>query len=209
MGFYSAQVLPRVVDVACGAGESGPIRRRVCGPLVGDVVELGFGSGHNVPFYPPAVTAVAAVEPSGLAWRLAEGRLAECRVPVRRAALDGQVLPFADASFDSALSTWTLCTVPDPGAALRELRRVLRPGGFLRFVEHGLAPADDPAVRRWQYRLDPLQERLLGGCHLTRPIVELLESGGFTVTGADVFYEKGAPRFLAADSLGTAVPRPG
>jgi SAM-dependent methyltransferase len=121
---------------------------------------------------------------------------------VRRSGLDGQSLPFADDSYDAALSTWTLCTIPDVGAALREVRRVLKPGGTLYFLEHGLAP-DEP-VRRWQRRLDPVQERLAGGCHFTRPIVDLLRAEGFAIGELDVFYEKGAPKFAGADSLGTA-----
>ena len=122
---------------------------------------------------------------------------------MQRSGLDGQSLPLPDHSADAALSTWTLCTIPDVAAALREVRRVLKPGGTLHFVEHGLAP-DEP-VRRWQRRLEPLQKRPLGGCHLTRPVVDLLTAAGFTISELDVFYEKGAPKFLAADSLGTAL----
>jgi ubiquinone/menaquinone biosynthesis C-methylase UbiE len=171
--------------------------------LTGEVVEVGFGSGPNVEFYPAAVERVRAVEPSDLAWRLAAERVAGSPVPIERAGLDGQSLPFADGTFDAALTTYTMCTVPDPGAALRELRRVLKPGGTLHFLEHGLAP--DPKVQKWQRRLDPLERRLFGGCEFSRPIVELVRSAGFTVKELDEFYEKGAPRFAGADSLGTAV----
>lgn len=203
MGFYERRVLPRVINVACGSKMVEPLRRRVCDGLAGDVVEIGFGSGLNIPFYPAAITRVVAVEPSDLGWHLASQRLKAASVPVQRSGLDGQSLPFEDDSFDAALSTWTLCTIPDAAAALREVRRVLKPGGILHFLEHGLAP--DENVRRWQLRLNPLQQRMFGGCNVTRPIVDLLTAAGFTINELDVFYQKAAPRFVGADSLGTAV----
>jgi ubiquinone/menaquinone biosynthesis C-methylase UbiE len=202
MGLYGEHVLPRVLNVACGVKAVAPLRRRVCLGLAGDVLEIGFGSGLNVPFYPDAVTQVDAVEPSDVGWKLAAGRLQGSPIPVRRSGLDGQSLPFADAGHDAALSTWTLCTIPDVAAALREVRRVLKPGGTLHFVEHGLAP--DESVRRWQRRLEPMQKRLVGGCHLTRQIVDLLTAAGFTITELDVFYEDGSPKVMGADSLGIA-----
>ena len=180
MGLYEKQVLPRILNVACGTKTVEPLRRRVCEGLTGNVVEIGFGSGLNVPFYPAAVTRVAAVEPSDLGWKLAGQRLKAASVPVQRSGLDGQSLPLADNSYDAALSTWTLCTIPDATAALREVRRVLKPGGTLHFLEHGLAP--DERVRRWQRRLDPLEQQLFGGCHFTRPIADLLTAAGFTIT---------------------------
>jgi SAM-dependent methyltransferase len=202
MGLYEDRVLPRILNWACGAKTLEPLRHRVCQGLAGDIVEIGFGSGLNTPFYPAAVTSVAAVEPCDLSWRLAGGRLGASDVRVLRSGLDGQSLPFDDDSFDAALSTWTLCSIPDVAAALSELRRVLRPGGSLHFLEHGLAP--DEGVQRWQRRLDPLQQRIAGGCHLTRPIVDLLEAGGFTVKEVDVFYEAGTTKVSGADSLGRA-----
>jgi ubiquinone/menaquinone biosynthesis C-methylase UbiE len=203
MGLYRDHVLPRLINVACAAGPAvGPLRDRVCAPLSGEVVEIGFGSGLNVEHYPAAVTGVTAVEPSDLAWRLADDRVSASRVPVRRAGLDGQRLPFEDDRFDCALSTWTMCTIPDLDAALAELRRVLKPGGRLHFLEHGLAP--DASVARWQHRLEPLQKRLAGGCHLTRRIAEQVEGAGFELEDVDACYEEGAPKILGADTLGAA-----
>lgn len=203
MGVYTEQVVPRIVNVVCDMKEPRRLRARVCEGLAGEVVEIGFGSGLNVPHYPPAVTRVDAVEPSDVGWRLAGRRLAATTVPVERSGLDGQALPFPDDRFDAAVSTWTLCTIPDVAAALREVRRVLKPGGTFHFLEHGLAP--DARVRRWQRRFDPLQQRLFGGCHLARPIAELVTGAGFTAAELDVFYEEGAPKTLGALTLGRAV----
>ncbi|MGN6681425.1 MAG: class I SAM-dependent methyltransferase [Streptosporangiaceae bacterium] len=202
MGLYERQLVPRGNNMICGSKTLNRFRRRVCAGLTGEVVEVGFGSGLNVPFYPAAVKAVAAVEPSDVAWGLAATRIQASDVQISRAGIDGESLPFGDATFDSALSTWTLCTIPDVALALRELRRVLRPGGQLHFLDHGLAP--DERDRRWQRRLDPLQQRLAGGCRFTRPIAELIRAAGFTITSLDEFYVPG-PKVGGADSLGVAV----
>ncbi|WP_433579016.1 class I SAM-dependent methyltransferase [Nocardia brasiliensis] len=203
MGFYRDRVVPRIVDAACGMRFNEPLRERVCAGLNGRVVEIGFGSGLNVPFYPETVELVSAVEPADLGWRLASERVAAAKVPIERSGLDGQSLPFGDNSFDSALSTWTLCTIPDVATALAEVRRVLAPGGTLHFVEHGLAP--DQRVQVWQHRLNPIQKTFAGGCNLNRDIRGLLTDAGFEIRDIDVFYGEDAPRFLAAQSLGVAV----
>ena len=129
VGIYGEQVLPRIVNVLCGMEVAREQRQRVCAGLRGRVVEVGFGSGLNVPFYPDTVSSVAAIEPADVGWKLAAERLASSRVPVERSGLDGQSLPLADDSCDTALTTWTLCTIPDVEGALLELRRVLKPAG--------------------------------------------------------------------------------
>jgi ubiquinone/menaquinone biosynthesis C-methylase UbiE len=202
VGWYGEQIVPRVTHKACGVKYLRPLRERVCAGLTGDVVELGFGSGSNVPFYPTSVDRVTAVEPLGVAWKLAAKRVAESAVPIERSGLDGQSLPFPDAAFDAALSTWTLCTIPDVAQALREVRRVLKPGGRLHFVEHGRAP--DEKVQRRQRRFEPIQKRIAGGCHLTRPITSLLASAGFTIVEVDEFYDEHTPKIFGAYSLGVA-----
>ena len=199
---WREHVVPRVVDVALRSPAATQARRRACADLSGTVLEIGFGSGLNALHYPDAVTRVLAVEPSDLAWRMAQTRLG--RVPVERVGLDGQRLPLPDASADCALSTWTLCTIPDPVAALREVARVLRPGGRLHFVEHGLSP--DAGVARWQARLEPVQRRVAGGCHLQRPVDRLLAAAGFAVERLDTGYERGAPKPLGYLYEGVAAP---
>jgi ubiquinone/menaquinone biosynthesis C-methylase UbiE len=203
MGFYGDRVLPRVIDKVCGAKSSDPLRQRVCATAHGDVIELGFGSGLNLPHYPDAVRRVEAVEPNDVAWRLSTKRRQASRLEVMRTARDAQRLPFGDNQFDVAVSTWTMCTIPDIDTALVELRRVLKPGGRLQFIEHGLAP--DLNVQRWQHRFEPIQKRISGGCHLTRQITELIEAAGFTLVEVERFYEDGAPRFLTAETVGVAI----
>jgi ubiquinone/menaquinone biosynthesis C-methylase UbiE len=202
MGFYGDRVLPHVINVVMDTKQIRRIRARVCAGLAGEVVEIGFGTGHNIPFLPPEVTRVHAVEPAGLGVRLAGARIAASPIPVEVVGLDGQRLPLADASVDAALCTWSLCTIPDPVAAVREVRRVLRPGGSFHFVEHGRAP--DEKVQRWQNRFNGMQQRLAGGCNLNRDITAIIEAGGLTVTQLDRYYNKGEPKAVGAMYEGRA-----
>ncbi len=189
MGFYVEQVLPRVIDVLMRGGELTDARARVAAGLSGEVVEVGFGSGLNVEHYPSAVTRVLAVDPAKTGRKLAVQRVAASRVPIDYIGLDGQSLPLPAKSADHALITWTLCTIPDPEQALREINRVLRPGGALHFIEHGRSP--DAKVARRQDRLDRLQGRLAGGCHLNRRIDELVVGSGLGLSRLDTYYMRG------------------
>jgi ubiquinone/menaquinone biosynthesis C-methylase UbiE len=189
MGFYENQVLPRFIDVMLGTRALAELRERVAAGLEGEVLEVGFGSGRNVPYYPPAVQCVRAVDPAVVGRQLAAKRVAASRVPVEYVGLDGESLPLPDESVDHVLTTWTLCTIPHVDRALSEIRRVLRRGGELHFLEHGRSP--DADVAKWQDRLTPLQRRIGGGCHLNRPIGRLLADSGLEVTQMDNFYLKG------------------
>jgi ubiquinone/menaquinone biosynthesis C-methylase UbiE len=189
MGWWSEWVVPRLADRTLSTEPVRKLRVDACEGLSGRVLEIGFGSGLNAPHYPSTVESVDAVEPSDVAWRLAADRVAGSAVPIRRTGLDGQRLDAPTASYDCVLSTFTLCTIPDIGAALGEVRRVLRPGGSFHFLEHGLSP--DPQVATWQRRFNPVQRRLAGGCHLDRPIDSLVADAGLEVDRLSTDYLPG------------------
>jgi ubiquinone/menaquinone biosynthesis C-methylase UbiE len=201
VGLYGDQVLPRAIDLALRGGEFALLRARVAAGLAGQVLEIGFGSGLNIPYYPAGLTRVQAVDPAAVGRKLAAKRAATCPVPIDYVGADAQALPADDATVDSVLSTWTLCTIPDASRALAEIRRVLRPGGALHFIEHGLAP--DAKVARLQRRLTPLQHRAFGGCHLNRRIDQLVATAGLELTRMDTYYMKG-PRALGYTFEGIA-----
>jgi ubiquinone/menaquinone biosynthesis C-methylase UbiE len=189
MGLWTDRVLPRLVDRALSTPEVNARRARTLTGLSGRVLEIGFGSGLNLRHYPEGVERVLAVEPSDLAWRLAEPRMGPGTPPVERVGLDGARLPVPDASVDAVVSTFTLCTVPEAETALGEIRRVLRPGGRLHFLEHGRAPEE--SVRRWQARLQPLQSRMIGGCRLDRRIDQLVIDAGLELVELTTEYGDG------------------
>jgi ubiquinone/menaquinone biosynthesis C-methylase UbiE len=178
--FWTDEVVPRMTDKMLGTRDVMNHRRVAVDGLRGDVLEIGFGSGLNVPLYPADVTTVYAVDPSLVGRKLSAERVAASPVPVEFVGLDGAALPLDDASVDTALSTFTLCTIPDAARAVREVHRVLRPGGTFHFLEHGLCP--DAGVARWQHRLNGMQRRVAGGCTLDQPIERLIHDAGFEIT---------------------------
>lgn len=187
---YERHVLPHLIDYACGMGAVMKTRAQVVPLAEGEVLEIGIGSGLNLSFYDPArVQRIVGVDPSADMQKLARQRADQISIPVEMIALELGQIQAEDARFDSIVCTFTLCTIPDAVAALREMRRVLKPGGKLLFSEHGLAP--DASVVRWQNRLTPLWKPLAGGCHLNRDIPALLEAGGFTIGQLETSYLKG------------------
>jgi ubiquinone/menaquinone biosynthesis C-methylase UbiE len=181
-----------------------PYRERVISAANGRVLEVGIGSGLNLALYPQQVCEIVGLEPAhrliGMAQQAAER--AGLKVPLIEGAAES--IPLQRNSIDTVVTTWTLCTVSDPVGALVEMRRVLKPSGQLLFVEHGLAP--EKKIRRWQNRLDPVWKRIAGGCHLDRPIRELIEKAGFHIAQLDMRYAEG-PRVMTFFYQGRAVPR--
>lgn len=189
MPFYTDRILPHLVHWALRGGTFDKLRQECVQGLSGTVLEVGFGSGANLPFYPREVAKLWYVEPSEEARRMARQAIAAAPFPVEPLGETAERIPLPDASVDAVVSTWTLCTIPDVELALCEMRRVLRPGGAFRFIEHGRSP--EARVARWQDRLTPLQKRLAGGCHLNRPIDRLIEGAGFRLDRIERFYVRG------------------
>lgn len=203
MGFYTDVVLPRLCDLAMRNKQLVPFRERVIGAAEGRVLEIGVGSGRNLPFYRAPVTQLLALEPAPRLVSMARSASEERRIPVSFVEASAEAIPLDQHSVDTIVSTWTLCSIPQAATALQEMRRVLRPGGKLLFVEHGLAP--EPAVHWWQDRLTPVWRRFSGGCHLNRPIRSLIEDAGFQVDRIQTGYIPG-PRPMTFMYEGSARP---
>jgi ubiquinone/menaquinone biosynthesis C-methylase UbiE len=191
--FYENRILPYLLNVFMDTKGTREQRQRSLTGAKGAVLEVGFGSGLNLRYYPETVTKVVGVDPSHTSAHLARKRIAAASFPVEFVGLSAEKLPVADASFDSVVSTFTLCTIPDVAGALREMRRALKPEGRFYFVEHG--HADDPRVARWQDRLNGLEQKVFGGCHLNRDISTLITQAGFEIERVEHAYLKGAPKF--------------
>ena len=192
MGVYRSRILPHIMNATMNSKENREIRTRVCADLVGTVVEIGFGSGLNIPHYPAGVDTVGAVEPLARSVAIATKRIDAGRARIRHVGLTGEQIDLPSASADAVLSTWTLCSIPDVEAALSEIRRIMKPGGVLHFVEHGIAP--DPKVARRQHRIEPITKPIFGGCHLTRDIPALLTGAGFAISSMTAFQHPKEPK---------------
>lgn len=204
MGLYADQIFPRAMDWVMRAPRFQDLRRRALAPARGHVLEIGFGTGLNLPHYPKTVTWLTAVDPANFPNRLVEKRTTAGSIPVKLVRLSAETLPFDPGLFDTVVSTWTLCTIDDPVAALREVRRVLKPGGQFIFLEHGRS--DDPKIFKWQKRLNPIQRLIACGCNFIRPIDALVRQAGLTVTQFERFQMEGIPRIAGAMYHGMATP---
>ena len=205
MGFYAKYIFPRILDWSVGAPEFGDYRRRALEPARGETLEIGFGTGLNLPYYPEAVTKLTAIDSENMLEDRVEKRVAACPFPVTRMRLDAQGrLPFEDRRFDTVVTTLTLCSIPDTAAALAEIRRVLKPEGRFVFFEHGRS--DDPKVARRQDRFNPIQKIIGAGCNMNRKINDMIGNAGFEITTLDRFLLPNAPRILAEMYRGVAKP---
>ncbi|MEM8659399.1 MAG: class I SAM-dependent methyltransferase [Pseudomonadota bacterium] len=203
MGFYDNYILPRMLNCACGTKPIMKQREKVVPLAKGTVLEIGIGTGLNLPFYDAdKVDRVIGLDPSEKSWELARKRTVSLDFEVEFIGLESEQIPLDDNSVDTVMVTYSLCTIPDPVAALEGMSRVLKPNGSLVFCEHGLAP--DPGVRKWQNRINPIWSKLAGGCNLNRDIPSLIESGGFAVRELSQIYIPGTPKVAAYNYWGEA-----
>jgi len=204
MGFYADHVFPHLMDWTLGTRRFQERREQALASAQGHVLEIGFGTGLNLPHYPHKVTSLTALDPATLLPRKVARRISQRSLPVELVRLSAETLPFEDGRFDCAVSTWTLCTIPDPVAALREVRRVLKPGGTYVFLEHGRS--DDARVAKWQDFFNPVQRVIACGCNLNRPIDALISQGGLKIDRLDRFLLPGVPRIVGEMYRGVAIP---
>lgn len=201
MGWYSRYVLPKLIDAACGQKAFTELRAQYVPQARGDVLEIGIGSGLNLQHYSPEVSSITGIDPAAELTQTARERAQNAGQNVTILGLSGEAIPSEDARFDSIVCTWTLCSIPNVYTALREMHRVLKPGGKLYYVEHGRSP--DPQVARWQRRIEPLWKVIGGGCHLTRKPDELINDAGFECLETHNLYLPG-PRFATYNTKGIA-----
>ncbi len=205
MGFYDRHILPKVLNWSCGTKPVRRQRQKVVPLAEGRVLEIGIGSGLNLPYYDPTkVERVIGLDPAEEMLTYARRKSEHLPFAVEYLALEGERIPLERQSIDTVLVTYTLCTIPDAIAALEGMRQVLKPGGRLIFCEHGKAP--DAAVQRWQRRLNPLWNRIGGGCNLDRDIPALIEGAGFRIDSLDTMYLPHTPRFAGFNYWGSALP---
>lgn len=203
MGIYSRYIGPKLVSCLCAMEDITAERERVIPLARGVVLEIGMGPGLNLPFYNPLlVTKVIGVDPNDSFLHLGEARQRSSQVPVEIVQAPAEALPLKDSSVDTAVITYTLCSVDDPEQTLKEIRRVLKPEGRVLFLEHGLSPEED--VARWQHRLNPIWRSLAVGCNLTRPVADLLTQAGFSIHDMEEYYLGGAPRVIGFHCRGVA-----
>jgi ubiquinone/menaquinone biosynthesis C-methylase UbiE len=201
MGMYAKYVVPTLTHLSMRQEQLRPYRQRVVSGATGRVVELGFGSGLNLPFYPSQVQEIVGIDVSPEMLALAQRGIGGFPHKVTLIARSAENIPLDAASADTVVITWSLCCIPNPSAALKESRRILKPGGQLRFVEHGLSP--DDAVRKWQNRVTPIWRCCAGGCHLKRKTDDLVRAAGFQLTELSTGYARG-PRMMAYMYEGSA-----
>jgi ubiquinone/menaquinone biosynthesis C-methylase UbiE len=204
MGWYARVLFPRLLDFFISASPLAHCRQTLLANVQGDVLEVGFGTGLNLQYYPPHIRHLTAVDINPGMQALARQRIRQSPICVHPRVLNGECLPMPDHAFDSVVSTWTLCSIANVARALCEIRRVLKPDGRFFFVEHGLS--DNPRIQRWQHRLNPLQKRIADGCHLNRNIRELIEAQQFRMVELQQFYIEGYPKTLGYMYQGIAAP---